>query len=63
MARERAASAAAAKLAARIDRELVDRAVVVPLYTPRLPDLTSSRVGSYEASSYGYPLFDQMWVR
>jgi YVTN family beta-propeller protein len=52
-----------ARLAARIDRELVDRAVVVPLFTPRLPDLTSPRVGNYQASPYGYPLFDQMWVR
>jgi peptide/nickel transport system substrate-binding protein len=56
-------SVVSARLAARIDRELVDRAAVVPLYTPRLPDLTSPRVGNYEASPYGYPLFDQMWVR
>ena len=53
----------ATRLAARIDRELIDRAPLVPLYTPRLPDLTSSRVGNYQASPYGYPLFDQMWVR
>lgn len=52
-----------AKLARRIDREVVDQAPVVPLYTPRLPDLTSTRVGNYQASPYGYPLFDQMWVR
>jgi YVTN family beta-propeller protein len=52
-----------ARLAARIDRELVDHAAVVPLYTPRLPDLTSRRVGNYQASPYGYALFDQMWVR
>jgi peptide/nickel transport system substrate-binding protein len=56
-------SAGSSTLAARIDRELVDRAAVVPLYTPRLPDLTSPRVGNYQASPYGYPLFEQMWVR
>jgi YVTN family beta-propeller protein len=56
-------SAVSARLAARIDRELVDRAAVVPLYTPRLPDLTSPRVGNYLASPYGYPLFEQMWIR
>jgi YVTN family beta-propeller protein len=51
------------RLAGRIDRELVNRAPLAPLYTPRLPDLTSPRVGNYQASPYGYPLFDQMWVR
>ena len=52
-----------ARLAAHIDRELVDRTPVVPLYNPRLPDLTSARVGNYQASPDGYPLFDQMCVR
>jgi YVTN family beta-propeller protein len=51
------------RLAARIDHAIVDRAPIVPLYTPRLPDLTSARVGNYQASPFGYPLFDQMWVR
>jgi ABC-type oligopeptide transport system substrate-binding subunit len=56
-------SPAAAELAARIDREIVDRAPWVPLLTPRSADLTSSRVGNYQASAYGNPLLDQMWVR
>ena len=41
----------------------IGRAPVVPLYTRRLPDLTSRWVGNYQASPFGYPLFDQMWVR
>ncbi len=56
-------SAGAAKLAATIDREIVDRAPWVPLFTPRLADLASSRVGNYQASPDGFPLLDQMWVR
>jgi peptide/nickel transport system substrate-binding protein len=58
-----APSSQSLELAAEIDRELVNQAPAVPLYTPRLPDLTSPRVGNYQASPYGYPLFDQMWVR
>jgi YVTN family beta-propeller protein len=56
-------SPAASKLAATIDRELVDQAPWVPLFTPRLADLTSARVGNYQDSPYGFSLFDQIWVR
>jgi peptide/nickel transport system substrate-binding protein len=56
-------SPAAAKLAARIDREIVDRAPWVPLLTPRSVNLTSSRVGNHQASPYGFPLLEQMWIR
>ena len=51
------------KLAAKIDRELVKQAPWVPLFTPRLADLASPRVGNYQASPYGSPLFGQMWVK
>lgn len=53
----------AAKLAATIDREIVDRAPWVPLFTPRFVDLSSSRLGNYQASPYTVELLDQMWVR
>ena len=40
-------SPAYAKLAATIDREIVEQAPWVPLFTPRLADLASPRVGNY----------------
>jgi YVTN family beta-propeller protein len=56
---------AGAALAARIDRELVDRAPWVPLFTPRLADFVSERVGNYQANTYASSsvLLDQLWVR
>jgi hypothetical protein len=50
-----------AALAARIDREVTDEAPLIPLFTPRLPDLTSRRVGNYEEQG-GFVLLDQLWV-
>jgi YVTN family beta-propeller protein len=57
--------AAGAALAARLDRHIVDRAPWVPLFTPRFADLTSSRVGNYQANTYASSsvLLDQLWVR
>jgi peptide/nickel transport system substrate-binding protein len=56
---------AGATLAARIDRELTDRAPWVPLFTPRFADFVSSRVGNYQANTYlsSSVLLDQLWVR
>jgi peptide/nickel transport system substrate-binding protein len=54
---------AAAKLAAKIDRTLVDRAPWVPLWTPRLVDFVSRRVGNYQFNAYDSTLLDQLWVR
>lgn len=56
-------SPSAAKLAATIDREIVDQAPWVPLFTPRFADLTSSRLGNYQVTPSGSELLDQMWVR
>jgi YVTN family beta-propeller protein len=52
-------------LAARIDREIVDRAPWVPLFTPRFADFVSKRVGNYQANTYASSsvLLDQLWVR
>jgi ABC-type transport system substrate-binding protein len=57
--------AAGGALAARIDRELVDQAPWVPLFTPRLADFVSKRVGNYQANTYASSsvLLDQLWVR
>ena len=54
---------AAAAHAAQLDRELVDRAFWVPVLTPRWADLTSARVGNFQANGSDGPLVDQMWVR
>ena len=57
--------AAGTVLAARLDREIVAHAPWVPLFTPRLADFTSRRVGNYQANTYAAPsvLLDQLWVR
>jgi peptide/nickel transport system substrate-binding protein len=57
--------AAGAALAARLDRELVDRAPWVPLFTPRSADFVSKRVGNYQTNTYASStvLLDQLWVR
>jgi YVTN family beta-propeller protein len=57
--------AAGADLAARLDREIVDRAPWVPLFTPRFADFTSERVGNYQPNTYASSsvLLDQLWVR
>jgi YVTN family beta-propeller protein len=51
-------------LAARLDREIVAQAPWVPLFTPRLADFTSRRIGNYQANTYAAPsvLLDQLWV-
>jgi peptide/nickel transport system substrate-binding protein len=54
--------AGTADLAASIDRQITDEAAWVALYTPRIVDLTSARVGNYESSN-GAVLLDQLWVR
>jgi peptide/nickel transport system substrate-binding protein len=50
---------AAVPLWVRIERELVDQAPWVPLYTPRWAEFVSKRVGNYQ----GAGLLDQLWVR
>lgn len=54
-----------AALAARLDREIVDLAPWVPLFTPRVADFASKRVGNYQTSTYpsSSVLLDQVWVR
>ena len=54
---------AAARIWARLDRQLVDQAPWVPLFNPRLPYLTSKRVGNWQYHPYLSVLLDQLWVR
>lgn len=54
---------AAARMWARIDRQLVDQAPWVPLFTPRTPYFVSKRVGNWQYHPYHFVLLDQLWVR
>lgn len=55
--------AAASTLWAQIDRELVRRAVAVPLFTTQSVTLLSKRAGNYEFNPQWGVLLDQLWVR
>jgi peptide/nickel transport system substrate-binding protein len=55
--------AAANTLWAQIDRELVRRAVAVPLVTTQAVTLLSKRAGNYEFNPQWGALLDQLWVR
>jgi peptide/nickel transport system substrate-binding protein len=49
---------------ARIDREVVDQAPLVPLIVWNIVDLLSERVANYQYSGRGQGLLiDQLWVR
>ena len=66
LAAEQARDPTAGKaLAEKIDRELDAKAPWVPLFTPRLADFVSSRVGNYQPNTYASSsvLLDQLWVR
>jgi YVTN family beta-propeller protein len=54
---------AAAALWARIERDVVDLAPWVPLFTPSHAFLASKRVGNYQYNPELRVLFDQLWVR
>jgi YVTN family beta-propeller protein len=53
----------AARMWAKLDRELVDQAAWVPLFNPRWPLLVSRRVGNWQFHTYNFLLLDQLWVR
>jgi YVTN family beta-propeller protein len=54
---------AAAAIWARIDRELVDRAVWAPMINERGIDFVSARVGNYQFHPNAGLIADQLWVR
>ena len=55
--------AAAARIAARLDRRVLEAAPWVPLFTPRFTDFVSRRVGNYQTQPRNGVLLDQLWVR
>ncbi len=54
---------AAAPLWVKIERELVDQAPWVSLFTPQFVDFVSKRVGNYQYNPASAILLDQLWVR
>jgi peptide/nickel transport system substrate-binding protein len=54
---------AANELWGRLEQELVDRGVVVPLMNPKQIDLVSRRVGNYQRHPVFGILISQLWVR
>jgi ABC-type transport system substrate-binding protein/class 3 adenylate cyclase len=54
---------AAGEAWARVDRNVVDQAPFVPLFTPATAELVSRRVGNYQYNGVFGALLDQMWVR
>lgn len=53
----------AARLWARLDRQLTDLAVWIPLVTPTELDLLSSRTSNFQYHLVWGPIVDQLWVR
>jgi peptide/nickel transport system substrate-binding protein len=51
------------RLWSRLDRTIVDRAPVVPLFALKTVDFVSRRVGNYQYTPQWGVLLDQLWVR
>ncbi len=54
---------AASPIWAQSDQQIMKDAAEVPLFTPRLVDFLSKRVGNYTFSKQFYTLLDQLWVQ
>jgi peptide/nickel transport system substrate-binding protein len=48
---------------ARLEREVTDRAIIVPVITPKATDFVSKRVGNYQRHPVFGMLISQVWVR
>ncbi len=48
---------------AQVDRAVMTQAPVAPLFTPKLIDFTSKRVGNYQFSKQFYMLVSQLWTK
>jgi len=47
----------------QIDQAVMQQAPTAPLFTPKLIDFTSTKVGDYQFSKQFYMLVDQLWVK
>jgi peptide/nickel transport system substrate-binding protein len=48
---------------ARLEREVIDRAIIVPVITPKATDFVSKRVRNYQRHPLFGMLISQVWVR
>ncbi len=48
---------------ATIDQAVMEKAAIAPLFTPKIVDFTSKRVGNYQFSKQFYMLVSQLWVQ
>jgi peptide/nickel transport system substrate-binding protein len=48
---------------AQVDQAVMAKAPVAPLFTPKLIDFTSKRVGNYQFSKQFYMLVSQLWTK
>jgi peptide/nickel transport system substrate-binding protein len=48
---------------AAVDKAVMAKAPVAPLFTPKLVDFVSKRVGNYQFSKQFYMLVSQLWVK
>ncbi|HYM64430.1 MAG TPA: hypothetical protein VES61_07100, partial [Gaiellaceae bacterium] len=48
---------------ARLERELIDQAIIVPVINPKETDFVSKRVGNYQRHPVFGMLISQVWVR
>ncbi|MFF3665049.1 ABC transporter substrate-binding protein [Microtetraspora malaysiensis] len=55
--------AAAGKVWGELDRELMKRGPIVPLFNPKQIDFVSKNVGNYQFHAQFHALLDQMWVK
>ena len=60
---ERTSMDEANKKWAQVDNAVMTQAPVAPLFTPKLIDFTSKRVGNYQFSKQFYMLVSQLWTK
>ncbi|MBB2744496.1 UNVERIFIED_ORG: peptide/nickel transport system substrate-binding protein [Microbispora rosea subsp. rosea] len=55
--------AASGKLWGEIDRELMQKGPIIPLFNPKQIDFVSKNVGDYQFHAQFHALLDQLWVK
>jgi peptide/nickel transport system substrate-binding protein len=63
LATERTSMDKANQMWGQIDQDLMTQSPVAPLFTPKLIDFVSKRVGNYQFSKQFYMLVSQLWVK
>ena len=63
LATERTSMDQANQMWGQIDHDIMTQSPVAPLFTPKLIDFVSKRIGNYQFSKQFYMLVDQLWVK